>query len=287
MKTFSSPAHITGFFEVLENDDPSKSGSRGGGIVLSDGVNSGAIVKDSDETNVKVFFNGKECSCKTTRSVVKEILKSTCGSFDVEVHHFSRYPMSYGFGISASGAIGAARALNTALDLNLNTGALGSIAHVAEIQNNTGRGDVIAEFSSGLVVRTKEGGPGFGKKKSFSLEGQVVCFIVGKPLPTKSVLLNPSKKILINQIGGKCLNSFLKEPTPERFMELSKRFTLETGLAQKNVRKAVLDLEKIGVTAAMSMLGNSVFTLTNAPDDVTDALDYPNIISEPLKEDSP
>ena len=285
MKTFFVPAHITGFFEIRDHDDPLKTGSRGGGVVLDAGVDTGVIVKDSDETSLKVFYDKKECQCRTTRTVVKEMLKDACGAFELEVHHFPKLPLSYGFGVSASGALGAAFALNYALDLEFDYGRLGCIVHLAEVINNTGRGDVIAELSRGLVIRTGEGAPGKGRIRSIPLNGYVVSFIIGKPLQTKTVLGNRTKRLAINSVGKTCMSAILKEPTPGHFMELSRRFTVETGLAQRKVEKAIETLEKAGVTAAMCMLGNAVFTLTDEPEEVTGLLSYPFIVSRPLEKD--
>lgn len=285
MRTFFVPAHITGFFEIREHEDPLKMGSRGAGVVLDKGIDTGVVVRDSDENLVKVFYDGKECGCTTTKSVVKEVLESTCGAYEVEVHHFPKLPVEYGFGLSASGGLGAALALNFALELELDYRKLGEIAHRAEVRNGTGLGDVIAELSKGMVLRTKEGAPGRGKISFMPLDSYVVSFMVGKPLRTKTVLKNRTKKLAINAIGRKCVKEMLKNPTPERFMELSKRFTIETGLAQRKVEKAIKTLEKAGINGAMCMLGNAVFTLTKKPERVAELLDYPSIVTKPLKKD--
>jgi pantoate kinase len=285
MRTFFVPSHITGFFQLLDHEDPVKTGSRGGGIVIDKGVNTGVVVKDAPKNSVKVYYDGKICPCKTTRSVVGEVLKRTCGNYEVEVHHFPHLPVAYGFGISASGALGTVLALNDALELELGYKEIGQIAHVAEVRNNTGRGDVAAELSRGLVIRQKEGAPGTGKLKEILFNDFVVSFIIGKPRLTKTVISNRTKRAVINSIGKICIDAILEDPTPTRFMELSKKFTLETGLAQKSVEKAVLTLEKAGFTAGMCMLGNSVFALTDEPEGMANVLSYPSIISKPLQKD--
>jgi pantoate kinase len=285
MRTFFAPAHITGFFEILEHDSPFETGSRGAGIVLEAGVNTGGIIKDSEKNSIKIFYDGSLCQCKTTKSVVNEMLKSTCGAFDVEVHHFPKLPLAYGFGLSGAGALGAAFAMNHELDLDFSYSRMGQIAHTAEVKNNTGLGDVGSELSRGLVIRPKEGASGVGRIKSIPIEGFVVSFIIGKPLLTKSVLKNHAKRLAINAIGNNCIQEILNDPSPQRFLELSKRFTIESGLAQKNVEIAIKTLEKRGVTAGMNMLGNAVFTLTNEPEKIAKLLEYPSIVSKPLKKD--
>ncbi len=285
MKTFFVPGHITGFFEVRTHEDFLKTGSRGGGIVLSEGVRTGAIVEDSEETRMKVFFHGKECTCKTTKTAVEEVLKSTCGTFDIEIHHFPGIPQCYGLGVSGSGALGTSIALNQALDLGLDFKRIGEIAHIAEVKNQTGLGDVAAELSRGLVMRTKEGAPGRGVIKSFPLEGFVVCFMVGRPLLTKTVLRSKTKKLAINAIGRLCVKEMTKDPSVERFMALSRKFTFETGLAQREVEKAIKTLEANGVTGAMAMLGNAVFVHTHDPESVKELLGYESLVVRPLDKD--
>jgi pantoate kinase len=283
VKTFFVPGHITGFFEIRNHEDYLKTGSRGGGIVMNAGVDTGAIVRDSEKSKVNIFFEGKECKCTTTNSVVKEMLKYTCGSYSIEIHHFPKLPSKYGFGVSGAGSLGTAFALNYELDLGFDDKRLGEIAHIAEVKNNTGMGDVSAELSGGLVVRKKEGAPSRGKIISFPIETYVVAFIIGKPLLTKSVLKNNAKIDVINSVGRACLDSFLRRPSPQQFMELSRKFTLETGLAQKKVLIAIKTLEKKGVTAAMCMLGNSLFTVSDDPEKIQSLLNYRSIVSTPFK----
>ncbi len=285
MKTFFAPSHVTGFFQTFEHNDPLKTGSRGAGIVLEDGCDTGVVVRDADENKVSVFIDGKSCECETTKTVATEILNATCGAFEVEVYHFPKLPLEYGFGLSAAGALGCALALNNKLDLALSYRRLGEIAHRAEIECSTGRGDVSAELSRGLVIRRGAGAPGHGRIKSVPVEGFVVSFLVGDPLSTKTVLDDTSRLHMVNESGGRCLSELLGSPRPERFMELSKRFTLESGLAEKEVIDAIKSLERSGVTAAMNMLGRAVFTLTDEPESVKKLLNYPAIVTRPLLKD--
>jgi pantoate kinase len=52
------------------------------------------------------------------------------------------------------------------------------------------------------------------------------------------------------------------------------------GLMSKKVHLAVKILKNHGVIAAMTMLGNAVFTLTDSPQEVSQLLDYPCIIAK-------
>ncbi|GBE18735.1 hypothetical protein BMS3Abin16_01341 [archaeon BMS3Abin16] len=108
---------------------------------------------------------------------------------------------------------------------------------------------------------------------------------MGDVLSTKTVLEDKNRLAAVNESGGRCLSELLNSPRPERFMELSKRFTFESGLAEKEVIDAIKSLEKEGVTAAMNMLGRAVFTLTDEPETIQALLDYPTIVSKPLVKD--
>ena len=286
MKTFFVPAHITGFFEICSNTQTLMSGSRGAGIVLSSGVETCVKAREAEDNQIKVFVNGKASpQHMTTISVIKKILEYTGKVSSVEIRHSHELSEAMGFGLSASMAIGAALGLNHALRLNLDLKELGGFAHLAEIENQTGLGDVSAEFSKGLVIRLVEGAPGIGKIKSIPFEEyNIITFLVGGPIYTKNILKDHKNRQVINYMGKSCFDALLKKPTPERFLELSKKFTLETNLAQNKVKNVILSLENQGIVASMCMLGNAVFTLTKKPEKIKEMLDFPSIVSEPLKE---
>ena len=73
---------------------------------------------------------------------------------------------------------------------------------------------------------------------------------------------------------------FTGKPTPKNFLETSRKFTLDTGLMSKKVYLAMKILKNHGVIAAMTMLGNAVFTLTESPQEVSELLDYLCIIAK-------
>lgn len=272
------PGHITGFFEVFDNLDPVKAGSRGSGIVLDKGVYT--TVKVGDGNKISVLLNGEPCDCPVTKSAVDGVLALAGSKFSVEVLHELDVPMGYGFGVSGAGALGSALATSRALNLSLTLNQCGVIAHRAEVINRTGMGDVTAEATGGLVIRTQPGAPGTGATDRIFCDKRVLVFIVGDELETRSVLLDKKKKELINTIGAECVRKLLKDPTSENFMTLSREFALKTGLMDERIHSAVEELDKKGVVASMSMLGNCVFTLTDDPGTVRDCLDYLYIIAD-------
>ena len=75
-----------------------------------------------------------------TRYVVEKLAKEP-----VRVKTELEMPFGSGFGASGAGALGCAYALNAHFDLGLTANQAAAVAHVAEVTNRTGLGDVIAQ----------------------------------------------------------------------------------------------------------------------------------------------
>jgi pantoate kinase len=266
-----APCHITGFFEVCWNKDAARAGSRGCGVVMNKGVYT--TVRITEGRNLVTLVNGEPCDCPTTRTVLSEVMKSSGREFGVEVYHNLDIPMKYGFGASGAGALGTVLAINRALGLNMTVNQCGEIAHRAEVINKTGLGDVIAELTGGLVIRTEPGAPGIGRTDAIPCEDYVVAVLIGKEMETKSILENPDKISKINTVGKECMELLLKKPTVENFLRLSKEFALKTDLMEEKVYSVVRQLESQGVQSSMAMLGNAVFTITEDPEKVLEKVE--------------
>ncbi len=262
----------------MEHSDPLLSGSRGCGVVISKGVTTTVEVREARESGLEVFLDGAPCDCPVTRSAVK--IGGLPRGVAMRVDHELQLPMKRGFGVSGAGALGAALAINHALNLGRSTMQCGQIAHRAEVVNKTGLGDVIAELNGGLLLRRKPGAPGMGVVEKIPCERYAVAFLVGNDLETKSVLSDRDKKKQINDAGRGCVEPFTRNPTPENFLEISRKFAQDTGLMSEKVYLAVEMLESHGVKASMGMLGNTVFTITENPREVSELLDYPWIIAK-------
>ena len=77
------------------------------------------------------------------------------------LNHQIEVPIGTGFGTSAGGALTAGLALKEALDLPLTYNQIGKIAHIAEIQCQTGLGTVSSLTSTGgCVLVVEPGAPG-------------------------------------------------------------------------------------------------------------------------------
>jgi pantoate kinase len=272
-----APAHITGFFEVFLTGDALTSGSRGAGVVLSEGVVTEVEVTPARESRIHVEISDRACECEVSTRVARALLGRCSGNYEVRITHKISVPQRQGFGTSGAGALSTAIALNEALNLELSATALAQVAHRAEVECRTGLGDVIAQFTGGLVVRTRAGAPGIGEVEKFYSNAHVAVFLVGKGIETKKVLSSPEVLSRINRAGRECVEELLRDPSLQRFVSLSKKFALATGLAKGKVAKAILELEEHGIDAGMAMLGEAVFVISEKPEEVVNLLDYPCI----------
>jgi pantoate kinase len=244
------PAHITGFFAAKRQDDPKLSGSIGCGLCLD----LGATTSIEGAENTEIFLNGVVSEAPVTRYVVEQLAKEP-----VRVKTELDMPFGSGFGASGAGALGCAYALNAHFDLGLTANQAAAVAHVAEVTNRTGLGDVIAQNSGGIVVRLEPGAPGTGSIDRIPIQPLKVNYVVRGPISTRDVITDLALMKAINQSGLAALKELLKRPTLQDFMRLSRRFTVQSGLASQWAIDAIEAVESSGGMASMIMLGDAVF----------------------------
>src|SRR5437899_1415009 len=131
------PGHVTAFFEVVEDPDPRKKGSRGAGLCLSLGVRTVARVREAPRTSIDILVNGRRQKADVTQAVADKILRN--GSFEVKILSESPLPVSQGFGVSAAGALSTALALDDALERGTPREELVTIAHEADVECGSAR----------------------------------------------------------------------------------------------------------------------------------------------------
>lgn len=255
-----APGHITGFFEIRDqNKDLRKSGSRGSGLCLSKGVFSTAKCETAKWQKIIVQANGKPVEGAVVKRAVQNLIGDA--KFRIEIDEKIELPISQGFGMSAAGALSSAFAVASALEIEKSYWEIVQAAHFADIQSKGGLGDVVCAATGGIDIRRKEGLPPFGfiDRIAVPSEMPVTVAVLGGELETKSVLTNPEKRKAICKSGSKCMLEICREPTWQKFMELSRRFAFETGLASPQLQEAIDALWDSGIPASMSMLGNSIF----------------------------
>ncbi len=269
-----SPAGISSFFEICDRtpdgaliEDPERIGARGGGFVISKGVLTEVSVIESKEERVRVFINGRPSpEAETTKSVVDALLERAQGTYHVTVRHRVDVPIGAGFGSSGAGALGAAMALNRALNMGLTYNQVGRIAHVAEVRCRTGLGTVGPLMLGGCVVTVEPGAPGYAliDRIPVSPDHRIVAGVV-RPILTKEILASLEKRRVANEWGKRTVDRILANPTLENFMQASKEFAMETGLISDHVRRLIRAAEDVGaVGAAQNMVGEAVHALVTA-----------------------
>ena len=194
-------------------------------------------VRRSHRNIVVVKLGSKVVDFKVTKRTVEELLKLADKPYRVVVTHRFQVPIGSGFGSSGAGALSTALAVNEALKLGLTKVETAKAAHIAEVKYRTGLGDVAGQLVGGLEIRKSPGAPGVGLvEKVPSSEITVVCAPLGI-YKTSSMITNPSMKEKINKVGRWALSSFLAQPTPSRFIQLSARFAEEVGFVDAALKK--------------------------------------------------
>lgn len=239
------PGHAAGFATVDHDDDPTKAGARGGGLTLSDGVT--VTVRSAEERTVTLDGESVELDA------VERVLETLAA--DVTVSGASDLPRGAGLGVSGGMALGAALATNRALDRGLSANELVTVAHGAEVQAGTGRGDVVGAVRGGAPVRLEPGGPHENVVDAIPEPARIEYHILGG-----SGITPPGDEEL-TVAGERALSAVVRDPTLSTFMEASRRFVRETGLLTDRARGVIEDVAAAGGSATMAARGETVLAL--------------------------
>ncbi|NUE01921.1 sugar kinase [Halorubraceae archaeon YAN] len=240
------PGHITGFFSTHPADTPVESGSRGAGITLTHGVD--VCVAEGTGTTL----NGEHVSVEPVDRVLDML------AIDVAVTAETPLPLGAGFGVSGALSLGTALAANAAFDCGRSENELISIAHNAEVESGTGLGDVVSQARGGVPIRLSPGAPGYGLLDGIPAPSQIEYCTFGE-LSTESVLSGDTTRL--TNAGETALETLIERPTLDRLMTCSQQFAREAGLLTSEVAAAIEAVDAVGGSAAMAMLGQTVFAL--------------------------
>jgi len=261
-----SPGHLTGFFQICDEPaDPLLKGARGAGFSITLGVHTKVTVEPAERNSVVIIINGEITKeAIVSENVAKKMLSALGRPYSVRVEHEVQTPIGAGFGSSGGGALSLALALNEALGLGLSRVEAARVAHVAEIECRTGLGTVLAELTGGFGVLVKPGAPGIGETVKFRHRDlSAVCLPFG-PIPTKEALANPELRRRINEMGGSFVDELRQNGSPERFMQLSRRFAEHVGLITPRLRTVLEKTDAAGFPCTMAMFGEVVFSLVES-----------------------
>lgn len=250
------PAHLSGFFEVCPSPKPERMGSRNGGPCLEVGVLTRVRVGEG-RGGVRIFINGRRREARTSSYVARSLLGGK--KLSLEVRHEVQVPLGAGYGASGAGALGLALALSRRLGLRREEAV--REAHVAEVRNLTGLGDVGAQALGGLVVGVRPGAPPYGLWRRIPVPRGiwvVSCTLGG--LSTREVLSDPELKERARALGRRAVRRVLADPTMGTFLRASREFAEGLGLLDRELRELVDLFVQLGALgASQTMLGRGVF----------------------------
>ena len=256
-----APGNISCVFKVIPHADPARMHSLGMGFTVTEGVE--VVVSKHHET--AVLFNGERINFPTVRAVVNRLTENS-SVVGIKVDITSPLPLGCGFGLSGAAALATAYALNALLSLRKDTEALAMTAHIAEVENRTGLGDVCSQYHGGCLVKLKEGSPLVADR--LPIAEQPIYYRYFGPIQTSEVLGNREQTTRINRAADVALNTLRTltdaKPSHELFnacFAVSKQFSVESGLlSDGRVINTIAGIEAEGGVASMIMLGNGVFS---------------------------
>lgn len=270
MASAFAPGNISCVFKIIPHDDPAQMHSLGMGFTIKEGVQ--VTVSEYHET--KVLFNGEDINFPTVNTVVNRLIQNT-DTAGIKVHLTSPLPLGCGFGLSGAAALATAYAINKLIALRKENKELAMIAHVAEVENRTGLGDVCSQYHGGCLVKLKEGAPLVADK--LPIPEQPIYYRYFGPIHTSEVLRNSEQTKRINCAADTALAALQKLTHTKMRHELftacfavAKQFSVESGLlSDARVIDTIAEIEAAGGVASMIMLGNGVFS-THAFDGATE-----------------
>ena len=256
-----APGNISCVFKVIPHADAARMHSLGMGFTVTEGVE----VTVSEHHETEVLFNGEHINFPTVRAVVSRLTQNS-GIAGIQVDITSSLPLGCGFGLSGAAALATAYALNELLQMHKDAEELAMIAHIAEVENRTGLGDVCSQYHGGCLVKLKEGAPLVADR--LPIAEQPIYYRYFGPIQTSEVLGNREQTARINRAADVALNVLQTltsaESSPELFnacFTVSKRFSVESGLlSDVQVIDTIAQIEAEGGVASMIMLGNGVFS---------------------------
>ena len=251
-----APGNLSCVFKIIPHPKATKMHSLGMGFTITEGVVA-TVSKGNSRPTVR--FNGTDIDFPTVTSVVQKLT-----SHPVDVDIDSPLPLGCGFGLSGAASLATTYALNLLLELGKSQEELAMTAHVAEVENRTGLGDVCAQYHGGCLVKLKKGYPLAAER--LPIPEQAIYYRYFSSIQTKTILENAERRRRINSAADEALDALEKLTKSDTVdfnacIQLSKQFSLNSGLLEDTrVQKTIHEIEEAGGVASMIMLGNAVFS---------------------------
>ena len=242
-----APGNLSCVFKIIPHLEATKMHSLGMGFTITEGV---VVTVSQHSSQTSVQFN------------VSVVQKLTHQPMQVEIH--SPLPLGCGFGLSGAASLATTYALNDLLELGKSKEELAMTAHVAEVENRTGLGDVCAQYHGGCLVKLKRGYPLAAER--LPIPARPIYYRYFSSIQTKTILESTERRERINRAANETLQALEKLTKSDTVdfnacIRLSKQFSLNSGLLEdKRVQETIREIEEVGGVASMIMLGNAVFS---------------------------
>ena len=253
------PLHITGFWKPIYTRDPLTTGSLGAGLNIA----SYLVADIMKSTKSLLYLNNEELRLPTVERIFKHYNRP------VIIKAYTEAVLGAGFGLSAALALAASIGIAILYNKRMTLEKAASIAHIAEVEEATGLGDVIAMYYGGFEARVKPGPPGIGEviKLPYDPSVRIIAVILGK-YDTPSMLSQYSIKQLI--MADYCLRELLSYPDLHYFLDLSRSFT-KTFFNYSEVERLINGLRRFLIGY---YLKKKVLVLAIEKDNTNDAIEY-------------
>ena len=251
-----APGNLSCVFKIIPHPEPTKMHSLGMGFTITEGV---VVTVSCHDGQTAVRFNDGEIHFPTVVSVVQKLTR-----LPMKVEIDSCLPLGCGFGLSGAASLATTYALNALLGLGRSEEELAMIAHVAEVENRTGLGDVCAQYHGGCLVKLKVGYPLAAER--LPIPAQPIYYRYFSSIQTKTILESTERRERINRTADETLHALEKLTKSDAVdfnacIRLSKQFSLNSGLLEDTrVQETIREIEEAGGVASMIMLGNAVFS---------------------------
>ncbi len=258
-----APGNISGLFKIIAHDDPAKMHSLGWGFTVSDGVTVNLTLSNAKTT--KVFFNQRTIDFPTVSTALRDLTPTP-----LNVNITSNLPLSSGFGLSGAATLAALIAANHLLNLGKSRHDLAMIAHIAEVRNLTGLGDVCAQYNGGCLVKTKIGDP--LAATLLAMPPTAIHWRYFGKIRTSEILSDHERHQRINDAADNALGSIQNAIddgttiTFDHLIALALDFAESSELLMdERVKNSINQAQSNGGIATMIMLGNAVFSTAPFP----------------------
>lgn len=263
-----APAPLSSIFSPkIAGESPEEVGARGGGFAIPEAVKTYAEYSPGEEDQILIYVNGSISDHPTSRRAAEFTRRALGLRGRIVLRHEVAVPIGMGFGTSASLALTTLLALSRIAGRGISLMEACKIVHRIEVECRTGLNSEAGFLSDGLVLVLEAGAPPRLRVDSIPLpQDSVLIVVAANPLEIQKIL-DQEKMEGVEEIGDRKLSEILENPAPENFLEKSREFALETGLATKRVQEIFGELERLRVAGyAQNMVGEACHALASRRD---------------------